>query len=202
MLLKSSSSTELETGVVSLPSRQRVGLLRFAGPDGLEIDVLEETCVTVCEFEVDSMGCVSALRYFLSFDGGPADRIPATILLLSARLSEIELLRSALSVLFRMKVGAIFKLCERATDPLTCAPGLLWLMTLAVAAAEELAWTPVLRIWCVRESRLDSKIEILSRRLSARFRLSFSVFSLSCRNWRVRSATEQSNPLWMSCSCD
>ena len=41
MLLKSSSSTELETGVVSLPSRQRVGLLRFAGPDGLEIDVLE-----------------------------------------------------------------------------------------------------------------------------------------------------------------
>lgn len=92
---------------------------------------LEETCVTVCELEVDSMGCVSALRYFRSFDGGPADRIPATILLLSARLSEIELLpknnriqrsatvnsRSALSALFRMKVGAIFKLCERATDP-------------------------------------------------------------------------------------
>jgi len=43
MLLKSSSSTELEleTAVASLPSRQRVGLLRFAGPDGLEIDVLK-----------------------------------------------------------------------------------------------------------------------------------------------------------------
>ena len=38
-MLKSSSSAELDTAVDSLPSpRHRVGLLRFAGPEGLEID--------------------------------------------------------------------------------------------------------------------------------------------------------------------
>ena len=58
MLLKSSSSTELETGVVSLPSRQRVGLLRFAGPDGLEIDVLEALTRENAVFDCSSNACL------------------------------------------------------------------------------------------------------------------------------------------------